>query len=60
MRKPEGKETGYILLPLFLETHEKESVEDALKRTDFEQAWDVLQAMQEQETRQLGGKSAPC
>jgi hypothetical protein len=55
MRKPDPKdtgyvkETGYILLPLFLETHENESLQDAVKRTDFEDAWDVLQAMQEQD-----------
>ena len=49
MRKPEGKELGYVLLPLFLETHENETIEEAVKRTDFEEAWDVLQAMQEQD-----------
>ena len=49
MRKPEGKEMGYVLLPLFLETQENETLEEALKRTDFEEAWDVLQAMQEQD-----------
>ena len=47
MRKPEGKEIGYILLPLFLETEENESIKEALARTDFEEAWDVLQALQE-------------
>ena len=49
MRKPEGKGTGYVLLPLFLETHEDETLEEAVKRTDFEEAWNVLQAMQEQD-----------
>jgi superfamily II DNA or RNA helicase len=49
MRKPEGKEMGYVLLPLFLETKENETIEEALERTDFEEAWDVLQAMQEQD-----------
>jgi len=49
MRTAPGKETGYVLLPLFLETHENESLEEAVKRTDFEEAWDVLQAMQEQD-----------
>src|SRR4029078_2441166 len=39
----------YVLLPLFLETHENESLEEAVKRTDFEEAWDVLQAMQERD-----------
>ncbi len=49
MRKADGKETGYVLLPLFLETQENETIEEALERTDFEEAWDVLQAMQEQD-----------
>src|SRR5262249_38424597 len=49
MRKVDGKETGYVLLPLFLETRENETIEEALERTDFEEAWDVLQAMQEQD-----------
>ena len=49
MRMAPGKERGYVLLPLFLETHENESLEVAVKRTDFEEAWDVLQAMQEQD-----------
>ena len=46
MRKADGKEMGFVLLPLFLETHENESLEE---RTDFEEAWNVLQAMQEQD-----------
>jgi hypothetical protein len=50
MRTAPGKETGYVLLPLFLETHENESLEEAVKRTDYEEAWDVLQAMQEQDS----------
>jgi hypothetical protein len=49
MRKADGKETGYILLPLFVETQANETIEEALERTDFEEAWDVLQAMQEQD-----------
>jgi superfamily II DNA or RNA helicase len=49
MRKREGKEAGYVLLPLFLETQENETIEEALARTGFEEAWDVLQAMQEQD-----------
>jgi hypothetical protein len=31
MRKPEGKEMGYVLLPLFLETPENETIEEALE-----------------------------
>jgi predicted helicase len=49
MRKAEGKECGYLLLPLFLETESGESIEEALERTGFEEAWNVLQAMQEQD-----------
>ena len=49
MRKAPGKETGYVLLPLFLEKQENETIEEALERTGFEEAWDVLQAMQEQD-----------
>ena len=49
MRTAPGKETGYVLLPLFLETQENETLKEALERTDFEEAWDVLQAMQEQD-----------
>jgi predicted helicase len=49
MRKAPSKEVGYVLLPLFLETQENETIEGALARTDFEEAWDVLQAMQEQD-----------
>ena len=49
MRTAPDKETGYVLLPLFLETEANETIEEALARTDFEEAWDVLQAMQEQD-----------
>jgi predicted helicase len=49
MRKTDGKQTGYVLLPLFLEAQENETIEEALERTDFQEAWDVLQAMQEQD-----------
>jgi superfamily II DNA or RNA helicase len=55
MRKPDPKEsgyvkeTGYVHLPLFLETQENETIEEALERTDFDEAWNVLQAMQEQD-----------
>ncbi len=50
MRKDPGnpqKETGYVLLPLFVESSADESLEDALKRTDYEEVWNVLEAMQE-------------
>ncbi len=51
MRKPHGsgKEYGYIFLPIFLEIAKEESVETALENTQFQDVWDVLEAMQEQD-----------
>jgi predicted helicase len=49
MRKVEGKERGYIMLPLFVEAGAGETEAEALKRTGFDEAWNVLQAMQEQD-----------
>jgi len=49
MRKAPGKEVGYVLIPLFLEMENEESVEEALERTGLEDIWNVLQAMQEQD-----------
>ena len=50
MRKagPE-KNFGYILMPLFLEQEEGETLEDALERSQFEEVAAVLNAMQEQD-----------
>lgn len=50
MRKagPE-KDYGYVLLPLFLEQEEGETLEDALQRSNFSEVADVLNAMQEQD-----------
>ena len=50
MRKAGRKKKGYILIPLFLQKAKKESIEDALERTDFSEVWDVLQAMAEQDS----------
>jgi hypothetical protein len=36
-------------VPLYLEEHTEEDIESALERTDFEEVWNVLQAMQEQD-----------
>ncbi len=47
MRKSGGKKCGYVLVPLYLEEHAGEDVETAIERTDFEEVWNVLQAMQE-------------
>ena len=43
-----AKTTGYILLPLFVEQAKGETVEEAIKRGGFDEVWNVLQAMQEQ------------
>ena len=43
------KVLGYILVPLYLEITTEESIEDAVASTDFEEVWDVLQALQEQD-----------
>jgi superfamily II DNA or RNA helicase len=49
MRKSPGKTTGYVLVPLLVEQAAGESIEDAVKRTEFDEVWAVLQAMQEQD-----------
>jgi predicted helicase len=49
MRLAPGKTNGYVLIPLFVEQERGETVEEAVKRTDFEEVWSVLQAMQDQD-----------
>lgn len=49
MRKSYGKETGYVLVPLYLEQKEGESLEKAIERANFEEIWDVLQSLKEQD-----------
>jgi predicted helicase len=51
MRKPRGsdKTLGYIVVPLFLEHEGEETLEQALKRSDFSDVADVLNALQEQD-----------
>ena len=44
-----SKTTGYVLLPLFLEQEAGETIEEAVARTEFDEIWNVLQAMQEQD-----------
>ena len=53
MRKPPDvvKKFGYVFIPLFLDLEEGETEEEALERTDFDELWSVLQAMQEQDSR---------
>ncbi len=52
MRRDENnpdKETAYVMLPLFLEMHSGESVEEAITRTDFNEVWNVLSALQDED-----------
>ncbi len=49
MRKAGGKQFGYILLPIHLQTAKDENLENALESTQFEEVWDVLEAMLEQD-----------
>lgn len=49
MRKAPDKEFGYILIPLFVQQAENETIEQALEKTKFTTVWDVLQALQEQD-----------
>ena len=41
------KTTGYVLVPLFLEQVEGETIQEAVARAEFEEVWAVLQALQE-------------
>lgn len=44
-----SKLTGYIFVPLYVQQAKGESVEAAIERTEFDEVWAVLQAMQEQD-----------
>jgi superfamily II DNA or RNA helicase len=43
------KVLGYILVPLYLEITTGERIEDAVAKADFEEVWNVLQALQEED-----------
>jgi superfamily II DNA or RNA helicase len=49
MRKSGSKEVGYVLIPLYLEQKSGESLEEAVARANFEEVWDILQSLQEQD-----------
>ena len=49
MRHSPGKTTGYVLVPLYVELAAGETVEAAVSRADFDEVWDVLQSLQEQD-----------
>jgi len=49
MRRSPGKPTGYVLVPLYVEQAAGESIEQAVSRAEFDDVWDVLQSLQEQD-----------
>ncbi len=49
MRKSPGKAFGYVMVPLFLEQATNETIEEALQRTRFDDIWELLAAMREQD-----------
>jgi superfamily II DNA or RNA helicase len=49
MRRSGSKEVGYVLIPLYLEQKAGESIEEAVARANFEEVWDILQSLQEQD-----------
>lgn len=49
MRRSPDKEFGYVMVPLFVEQAANESIEEALKRTGYDDVWDLLGAMREQD-----------
>ncbi len=49
MRRSPGKTTGYVLVPLYVEQAAAETVEAAVSRSAFDEVWDVLHSLQEQD-----------
>lgn len=49
MRCSPGKALGYVLMPLYVELAAGENVEDAVRRANFDEVWDILQSLQEQD-----------
>ncbi len=47
MRRVEGKQFGYVLVPLYVEQARGETVEAAVMRSDFDEVWNVLSRLQE-------------
>ncbi len=66
MRRAPGKAMGYVLVPLYVELASGESVDDAVSRADFDEVWDVLQSLQEQDEalaeliRHVGEQKGRC
>jgi superfamily II DNA or RNA helicase len=49
MRRSPGKTTGYVLVPLYVEQAGGETIELAIQRAEFDEVWQVLQSLQEQD-----------
>lgn len=49
MRRSPGKTRGYVLVPLYVELAAGETIEAAVNRATFDEVWDVLQSLQEQD-----------
>jgi predicted helicase len=45
MRKSEGKEVGYIFLPIFWDRKANEPIEAALARGNYEMIWEILHSL---------------
>ena len=49
MRRAPGKTIGYVLVPLYVEQAASETLEAAVARAEYDEVWDVLQSLQEQD-----------
>lgn len=49
LRRAPGKNYGYVLVPLFIEDAQGESVDQAIARSDFREICEVLQALKEED-----------
>lgn len=49
MRRSPGKKTGYVLVPLFVEKAQGETITEAVMRSNFDEVWKVLQGIKEQD-----------
>lgn len=49
MRLSTGKKFGFVLVPLYVEKARGETVEQAVMRSDFDEVWNVLQGLKEQD-----------
>jgi len=47
LRKSPQKTYGYVFLPLFVQKQKGESLEKAIERADYQEIWEVLQALSE-------------